>query len=343
MKASPKSIIKYLVVLTVTGLIFWYAFRNVPQDKIKSGLKSFDYSWILLSIGISFISHFLRAWRWALLLKSSGHQVTTLNSYFAVMIGYLMNSVFPRLGEVARCGVINRTSKVPVAFSLGTVVTERFIDLMMLLLLTLITFILQYDLLKDYLFDAQAYIINTLESKWWVLALLILIGLIGIYILFFSKLARRINLIQKIRSFVDQIIQGVLSIRKLKNQKGFWLSTVGIWIMYFLMLYVITFGSDMTKDLGILAGMSILVMGSFGMATPIPNGIGPFHILVAGVLGLYGIANGDGEVFALIMHASQFITVLLFGSISLILVNVMYKPSKVGRDKEENQIERKPK
>ncbi len=329
------------MVLIVTGLIFWYAFKDVPQEKIISGLESFDYSWILLSIGISFFSHFLRAWRWSLLLKSSGHHATTLNSYFAVMIGYLMNSVFPRLGEVARCGVMNRTDKVPVAFSIGTVVTERFIDLIMLLLLTFITFILQFDLLESYLLDAQAYILESLEEKWWILVLLALVGIFGMYILFFSKLAKSINLIKKVRSFVDQVIQGILSIKKLKNQKGFWASTVAIWLMYFLMLYVITFGSDITKDLGILAGMSILVMGSFGMATPVPNGIGPFHILVAGVLGLYGISNGDGEVFALIMHASQFITVLVFGSISLILVNVMYKPSKVGRDKEQNQVEGK--
>ena len=101
------------------------------------------------------------------------------------------------------------------------------------------------------------------------------------------------------------------------------------------------FGSDTTKDLGILAGMSILVMGSLGMATPLPNGLGSFHVLVAGVLVLYGIESNDGKIFALIMHTSQFVTVLLFGSISLILVNVMYKPSKVGRDETQNQVEGK--
>ena len=135
MKGNPKSIIKYSLILSITAILFWYLFKDIPFEKVQNALKEFNYSWILLSIGLSLISHFLRAWRWNLLLKSAGHKVGTLKSYFAVMIGYLVNSLVPRLGEVTRCGVINRTDKVPVLpFSFGTVViTERVIDLMMLL------------------------------------------------------------------------------------------------------------------------------------------------------------------------------------------------------------------
>lgn len=340
MKGNPKTIIKYAVILSITGFLFWYLFKDIPFEKVEIALKEFNYSWILLSIGLSFISHFLRAWRWNLLLKSSGHNVGTLKSYFAVMIGYLVNSLVPRLGEVTRCGIINRTDKVPVAFSFGTVVTERVIDLIMLLIITAATFLLQFDLLKGQFIWVKESIISIVATNWWILAIAIALGVISIYVLFFSKLSEKINLIQKIKSFVNQLIEGILSLRKLKNQKGFWSATVGIWVLYFLMLYVITFGSDMTKDLGVLAGMSILVMGSFGMATPVPNGIGSFHAFVAGILVLYGIDSEDGKIFALILHTSQYITVLLFGSISLILVNTMYKPSKIEGDKVKNKVER---
>lgn len=275
-----------------------------------------------------------------MLLKSSGHNVGTLKSYFAVMIGYLVNSLVPRLGEVTRCGIINRTDKVPIAFSFGTVVTERVIDLIMLLIITAATFLLQFDLLHGKFIWVKDSAIEFLSSNLWLLIALFVLGIIGIYTLFFSKLSQKINLIQKVKSFVNQLFEGILSLRKLKNQKGFWSATLGIWILYFLMLYVITFGSEMTKDLGVLAGMSILVMGSFGMATPVPNGIGSFHAFVAGILVLYGIDSEDGKIFALILHTSQYITVLLFGSISLILVNTMYKPSKIEGDKVKNKVER---
>lgn len=274
-----------------------------------------------------------------MLLKSSGHNVGTLKSYFAVMIGYLLNSLVPRLGEVTRCGVIHKTDKVPIAFSFGTVLTERIIDLFMLLILTAVTLLLQFDLLIGEFHWVEEKIESLVTSYWWAAILLLVVGVIAIYILFFSKLSEKINLIQKVKSFVNQLIEGILSLRKLKNQKGFWSATVGIWALYFLMLYVITFGSDMTKDLGVLAGMSILVMGSFGMATPVPNGIGSFHAFVAGILVLYGIDSEDGKIFALILHTSQYITVLLFGSISLILVNTMYKPSKIEGDKVKNKVE----
>lgn len=249
------------------------------------------------------------------------------------MIGYLVNSLVPRLGEVTRCGIINRTDKVPVAFSFGTVVTERVIDLIMLLILSVTTFLLQFDLLHGKFIWVKDSAVEFLTSKWWILMILLVLGLIGVYALFFSKLSEKINLVQKIKSFANQLLEGILSLKKLKNQKGFWSATIGIWVLYFLMLYVITFGSEMTKDLGVLAGMSILVMGSFGMATPLPNGFGPFHAFVAGILVLYGIDSEDGKIFALILHTSQYVTVLLFGSISLILVNTLYKPSKVEGNK----------
>ena len=340
MKGNPKSIIKYSLILSITAILFWYLFKDIPFEKVQNALKEFNYSWILLSIGLSLISHFLRAWRWNLLLKSAGHKVGTLKSYFAVMIGYLVNSLVPRLGEVTRCGVINRTDKVPVAFSLGTVVTERVIDLIMLLIISAITFFLQFDLLHGKFIWVKNAAVEFISSNWWLLMMLFVLGMIGIYVIFFSKLSEKINLVQKVKSFVNQLLEGILSLKKLKNQKGFWSATIGIWLLYFLMLYVITFGSEMTKDLGVLAGMSILVMGSFGMATLALNGFGPFHAFVAGILVLYGIESEDGKIFALILHTSQYITVLLFGSISLILVNTMYKPSKIEGNKDQNKVER---
>lgn len=266
------------------------------------------------------------------MLNGTGYPTKLVNSYFAVMIGYLANSVFPRLGEVTRCGVINRSDNVPVPHALGTVVTERVIDLFILLALTAVTFALQFNLLDSYFNEGVMNLQTKLADNWWLLLLAGALGLAGLYVLFYTSFGKKIALIQKIKDFIRNLWDGIISLKNVKNQLGFWSSTLAIWILYFLMLYVITFGSTVTSELGILAGLSILVMGSFGMASPTPNGIGAFHTLVAGVLVLYGIDSEYGIIFATIMHTSQFITVLVIGSVSLILVNLKNKKkNKVGK------------
>lgn len=316
------------MVLIITAAIFWYLFRQIQLQDFKSALAEFNFWWIGLSMLLSVFSHFLRAWRWRLLLQGSGYSTSLSNSYFAVMIGYLANSLFPRLGEVTRCGVLNRTDNVSVSHSLGTVVTERVIDLFILLAITAVTFFLQFNLLESYFNEGLINLKTQLLENWWVLLILLVLGVFGLYILFYSSIGKKIQFIGKVKDFVKGLWEGMLSLKNLKNQFGFWASTLGIWLLYFLMLYVITFGSPLTENLGILAGLSILVMGSFGMATPIPNGVGAFHTLVAGVLVLYGINQQDGIIFATIMHTSQFITVLVIGSLSLILVNLKHKRKK---------------
>mgnify|MGYP001027066266 CR=1 FL=1 len=334
MSAKLKSIVRFSVMILITTVIVWYLFKDIDWAEVWQLLAQFNYWWIALSMGIGVLSHLLRAWRWKLMMDAGGHNVWFWNSFFAVMIGYLMNSVFPRLGEVSRCGVMNRKEKIPVPFALGTVVTERIIDLLLLILVSLLTLALQFNLLKDYYFDAQDFLTAFIQRNWWVL---IILGLVGLLIIWFWRTNRfqNIALIKKLQLFVDQGFQGVRSLNRIKNQKGFWLATISIWVLYFFMLYVITLGSEETKYLGPLAGLSILVTGSFGMASPTPNGIGAFHALVAGVLVLYGIAYDTGIIIATILHTSQFVSILVMGAMSLLLVNVLNK--KRSADSAKNQ------
>jgi len=334
LSAKLKSIVRFSVMILITTVIVWYLFKDIDWAEVWQLLAQFNYWWIALSMGIGVLSHLLRAWRWKLMMDAGGHNVWFWNSFFAVMIGYLMNSVFPRLGEVSRCGVMNRKEKIPVPFALGTVVTERIIDLLLLILVSLLTLALQFNLLKDYYFDAQDFLTAFIQRNWWVL---IILGLVGLLIIWFWRTNRfqNIALIKKLQLFVDQGFQGVRSLNRIKNQKGFWLATISIWVLYFFMLYVITLGSEETKYLGPLAGLSILVTGSFGMASPTPNGIGAFHALVAGVLVLYGIAYDTGIIIATILHTSQFVSILVMGAMSLLLVNVLNK--KRSADSAKNQ------
>jgi len=268
------------------------------------------------------VSHFLRAWRWKLMLDASGTKVWLWNSFFAVMIGYLANSIIPRLGEITRCGIMKRKNDVPIPYAIGTVITERFIDFVMLMIVTAITVFSQLNLLGDF-FDEQITGLKTfLSTNWW---LFIVLGSLPIGLIWFWKSSKmkQSSHLAKIQAMISQGIDGLRSVQRTKNQTGFWLSTLGIWFLYFAMLWIITLGSPETKGLGPLAGLSILVMGSLGMASPTPNGLGAFHFLVAGVLVLYGIPKDTGIIVATILHTSQFITILLWGSLSLLLVNYL--------------------
>lgn len=308
----------------ITGLIFWFLFKDIPWRQFVATLQEFDFKWVALSMGLGFLSHFIRAYRWKLLLDTNGQNVWLWNSFFALMIGYLANSIIPRLGEVTRCGVVNRKENINIPFAFGTVITERFIDLIMLIAVSVFTILVQFNILETYWQDFLVKSETSLSNYWWILVILLVLGIMTLW-LWKSEKLNHLAVIKKIQNLIGQGVLGLKSVGKTRDPKGFWLSTLAIWTLYFLMLYVITLGSDGTKDLGILAGFSILVLGSFGMASPTPNGLGTFHAFVAGVLVLYGIAYDKGIIIATILHTSQFITILVLGSISLLLVNTLKK------------------
>lgn len=319
----------------IAAAIVWYLFKDIDWKKVWALLEEFNFWWIALSIGLGIISHGLRAWRWKLLVDAGDHKIWFWNSFFAVMIGYLMNSVFPRLGEVSRCGVLNRKEGVSVPFALGTVVTERIIDLMILVLIAIATFLLQFNLLEPYYFKVRDFLTAFFIQNWWTIPLMALL-LVGIIWFWKTDRFKNLSLLGKIQGLVDQGFQGIRSLNKLQNRRGFWVSTIFIWVLYFLMLYVITLGSEETRYLGPMAGLAILVMGSFGMASPTPNGIGAFHALVAGVLVLYGITYDSGIIIATILHTSQFVTILVLGPISLLLVNVLNRKKSANSNEDKD-------
>ena len=195
----------------------------------------------------------------------------------------------------------------------------------MLMIISVFTILIQFNLLESYWQDFLLKPETSLFNYWWVLVIPVILGILTLW-LWKSEKLNHSTIVDKLQSLIEQGVLGLKSVGKTRNPLGFWVSTLAIWSLYFLMLYVITLGSDGTKNLGILAGFSILVLGSFGMVSPTPNGLGTFHAFVAGVLVLYGIEYDKGIIIATILHTSQFITILVLGSISLLLVNLLKKP-----------------
>lgn len=324
MKQSLISVVKYVVSLAIAGGLFWYVYKDLDLSASLEKLREANYSWIILSLFLSVIGHLARAYRWNLLLEPLGYKLTTLRTFMAVMVGYLANLLVPRMGEITRCGVLKRTDDVPMTTSIGTVVAERVLDFLVLLFLVGFTFMIEFDRLNEFilgLFSEKAA-----QAGQNLFQLYLLGGGTAFLILVLFLLARtykehirRNALFLKIKTFLRQMVGGLTSIRKINHKGAFWFCTFLIWFIYYLMSYVVFFALDSTAELGVLAGLTILIMGGLGMAAPVQGGIGTFHAMVSGALILYGIPEDDGVLFAFILHMSQTVAIVFVGSVSFLI------------------------
>ncbi len=283
-----------------------------------------NYSWVLLSVFLSLISHALRAYRWNILLAPVGYtSLSTYRTFKAVMIGYLTNLIAPRLGEITRCTVLKRTDGVNMSASIGTVVAERIFDFLGLLSLIVFALIIEFDRLSTFFTSFINDKFSGVQLTPAKLGIILLFGFIlagGLLILWwFRERIKRKPFYYKLRSFIREMMNGFTSVLRLERRRGFWLSTVLIWLLYYIMAYVLFFSVESTSHLGLTAGLSILIMGGLGMSAPVQGGFGTYHILVGSILLTYGIAEKDGFFFATLVHTSQTISVMIFGGISLLL------------------------
>jgi glycosyltransferase 2 family protein len=327
-----KKVIQVAISLAIAIWIFWFLYKDIELTSLMAQVRSSNWFWIFSSLAISFFGFWVRGWRWALLIQADeGKPVTANRAYHALMVGYLTNMLVPRAGEVARCGVLSRTNGISVGHLFGTVILERSIDLLFLLGTILLAF-----LLENNLFLGLAGELVDLESLGQKLIsnLPILLGGLTVIFLFFYLLFKRFRnhgIVNKLQTFGRQLLTGVKSISTLKNPKGFWASSILIWIIYFLTMYMVSLGIQSTANLTPGEVLLVMVMGSIGMVAPVQGGIGTFHALVAYILIQFGVSDSDGKIFAAIIHGTQTIMVVLVGLVSwmvMMRIPAWIKPDK---------------
>jgi glycosyltransferase 2 family protein len=320
-----KNIVSYSLSILVASIFCWYIFSIIDFKSMLNELSRANYFWIAMSVFISLISHLSRALRWNLLLKPLGYKVSIVTSFQSVLIGYLTNYFVPRMGEVARCSTIQKTDYVPINISLGTVITERVIDVVVMLCLVLLSFLIEFNKLQTFMvsfLDEKAGGLLNLFLKYYLEFLILFIFLsILLYIIVLNKNKLLKNpLINKVFSFMKGIFNGLISIKNLEKPWLFVTYTFIIWGGYYLMTYIIFFSMKETENLPAVAGLVTLGLASLGMAAPVQGGFGVYHFMVATALGIYGITQEKGLILATILHTSQFATMLVFGGVSLFLV-----------------------
>ncbi len=308
--------------------------KDQDSEKIIYEIKNANYWWIVFSMAAGLLSHFFRALRWNLLISSLGYDTKTSVTFYALMAGYLFNIIVPRLGEITRCGVLHRSSKVSFSILFGTVLSERFFDMICLMVLISITVLLQLSFLKSFLAKYTFFpLLHRFEDNYLLIIMVfVAIGVAGVFLFKFLRKrfrkARPEGKISWLRMQLRGMMSGIKTIRYMPKKWTFLFYTLMIWMNYFLMTYLCFFAIQGTSHLGLSEGVTVLSLGSLGIVAPVPGGIGTYHFIVIKILTeLYAINPEFAVSYAYIAHASQIIMLLIVGSFSLIMVSFFLKKS----------------
>ena len=321
-KKTKKTLFITIPIALGIFLIWNFLSRLSPDDKtdIINSFKSANYWWVLVSLLFGILSHLSRAYRWQFILEPIGFKPKFANTVMTVLIAYLLNLLIPRSGEIARATAISKYEDIPFEKAFGTIVAERVADVIMLLFIISIAFFAQAELLKEYIFtkSASAYLLMA--------GLILAFGIVAYLLYRFIKKSKSPFFI-KVKDFINGLIEGVISVFKMKKKWPFIFHTVFIWVMYVLMFYAVTFALPETTNLPFSAIIVGFVVGGISMALT-NGGLGIYPISVASALILYNVDLNPARAFGWIMWTAQTLMVLLFGGLSLLFLPI-YNRKKV--------------
>ena len=299
-------------------------------EDCKTAMKSARYILLIPVFLIILLSHISRAIRWKILMAPMGYYPRFINTFCAVMVGYLANLAFPRLGEVLKCTILGKYEKVPPDKLIGTILVEREVDVVSLIIVFFIAVISQADIIGAYAKQTINDKFLTGTKEYFFIKLLILFTVI-IFIYFLLKfLFRRFGhtvLINKIRNIITGIGIGLSTIKILKNKWAFIFHSVLIWSCYAAGTYIGFFAIKETSMLPFAAAFPVLAFASIGMILT-PGGIGAYPLFIMQVMALYNIEEGFGFANGTIQWAAQFLIILFVGFIALLILPIYNKKNK---------------
>lgn len=306
----------------VLGLgILWWMYRGTDwSDFGHYVLHEMNWWWMLVSLAFGILPQMARAWRWKMALEPLGEHPRRTSCTDAIFMSYAASLVIPRVGEVTRCGTLKTADGVSFTKSLGTVVTERLVDSLLMLLFTGIAFLLQLPMFLRFLKETNTNIGDLLYRFTGTGYIVTFICLVAALIAGFAAI-RRFSFFKKGRDMLRDMWEGVLSLRKVRNLPLYLFYSVLIWVGYFLHFYIAFFCFDFTAHLSIGAAFLIFCVGTFAVLVPTPNGAGPWHFAVKTMLVLYGVAETQAIMFALTVHTIQTALVVLLGAFGWARIN----------------------
>lgn len=323
-----KKTLKLILPIVLGGFVLFWVYRDFDFGKVGNVLQhDTKWSWMLFSLIFGILAQVFRGWRWKQTLEPLGAFPKRSDCVNAIFISYAASLVIPRLGEVSRCGVLSKHDDVSFTKSLGTVVTERLIDTLTIILITGVTVLFQMPVFVTFLEQTGTKIpsvIHLVSSPWFYVILFCLVGVCTL--LYFLR--KTLFFYEKVKGVVLNVWEGIMSLKNVRNIPLFIIYTLLIWASYFFHFYFTFFCFSFTSHLDLMAALVMFVGGTFAVIVPTPNGAGPWHFAIISMMMLYGVNATDAGIFALIVHGIQTFLVVLLGIYGLAVLSLANRHRK---------------
>ena len=313
MKNLVSKLLKVVLPLLLGGFVMYWVYRDFDFELAADVLANdTDWLWMTVSLLAGVMANVIRGIRWKMLFQPLNHFPDKNNCIDAVFVSYAANLVIPRVGEVSRCGILTKCDGIPFGQSLGTVVTERVVDMLCMLILIGLAFLIQSPALLRFFAETGTKIPSwqqLIASPWFYVSLFCVIGVIVLAWL----LLRTIRVAERVKGFVLNTWEGINSLRKITQRGTFAYLTVAIWLLYYVHFAATFYCFSFTTQLDWAVGLVVFVAGTLAVIVPTPNGAGPWHFAVITMLMLYGVSATHAALFALVVHGIQTLLVILTG------------------------------
>lgn len=312
MNTKISKTLKIVLPLLLGVALVWYSLSEISISQLLQYFKDANYIYIGLGLFFGLLSHLSRAYRWQFMIEPMGYKLRLPNSIMAVFATYLVNYTIPRAGEITRATIITNYEGVPFEKGFGTIVAERIADMLVMLIIIIITLFLEFE----FIYQIFAERFDGHKIVYGLIAVLIVLALI---ILLIRSSSSKFAI--KIKSFISGLIEGVMTIFKMKKKWAFIFHTLFIWTMYVLMFYVTTFALDETTNIPLAAILIGFISASFSIAAT-NGGIGSYPVAVYLAFSIFGIAKDPSIAFGWIMWSSQTLMIIVLGGLSLIYLPI---------------------
>ncbi len=338
MKKKIITALQYFFFLGLGLFFVWLSVKDIHQAQwlqIKDALQRARHWLIIPALLLILIAHYSRALRWKILMQPLGYHPSNFNVFAAVMIGYLVNAGVPRLGEVVKCSLLAKYEKVRVDRLVGTIVMERAVDVVCLMLVFAAALIFQGDIIWTPIKSKVSSLFqdktgSTSILKLLVFGLLILALIMLVYFIF--KRFRHVKVVGKVRSIVSGIAKGLSSIRFIEQKRLFLFHTVFIWVLYLTGTVTGVYALQETSPMGVGGGLTTLALGSVGMIIS-PGGIGAYAWIISKLVGWYGLDEVTiGNALGWLLWSVQTLVILAGGLICFALLGHFNKNRQTATD-----------
>ena len=316
-----QTIAKVILPFILGGAILYWMYRGEDWQRIIDVmLHEMNWTWMLLSFPFGILAQVFRGWRWQQTLEPLGEKTRSSVAVNAIFLSYAVSLIIPRVGEFTRCGVLNKWEGTSFPKALGTVVTERAVDTLIVMLYSGIILLFGMSTFGTFFRQTGTDLNSILHRFSWTGYFVAAVSAVAILVML-HFLLRKLSIYNKVRATLSGIWQGVISLKDVRNIPLFVCATIGIWLCYFLHYYLTFFCFDFTANLGIGCALVTFIVGSIAVVVPTPNGAGPWHFAVKTMLILYGVADVHALYFVLIVHTVQTMLVVVLGIYAWLALN----------------------